>query len=130
MRIHSCSLGLSDAYSVGEYDVFMSADVIAKKLFTVDEFQRMGDVGILREEVADSSLRWDRTVKADLFAEKGIVEYWLLDINHETLIVYRNPKDGIYQTVTILGRGKTITPQEIPAVSFAIDDILGESIAS
>ena len=32
-------------------------------------------------EVAESSIGYDRTVKAELYARLGVVEYWLIDLN-------------------------------------------------
>ena len=187
----------------------MSTDVITKKLFTVDEFQRMGDAGILPDgrryelirgeviemslpgsphagrvkrltwlfnrkigdaalisvqdpvvlglhsmpvpdiallqpradfytsahpkpedvlllvEVANTSLKSDRTVKAELYAEAGISEYWLLDIHGDALIVHSNPKNGSYQNVITLGRDHTVTPHRLGIV-FRVDEILGD----
>jgi hypothetical protein len=32
-------------------------------------------------EIADTTLRFDLTVNASLYARAGIVEYWVLDLN-------------------------------------------------
>ncbi len=42
-------------------------------------------------EVADSSLSKDRKLKAPLYAEFGIAEYWILDLTSNRLEVYRDP---------------------------------------
>jgi Uma2 family endonuclease len=42
-------------------------------------------------EVADTTLRFDLTVKAGLYARAGIVEYWVVDVNGRRLIVHREP---------------------------------------
>src|SRR5712692_9934845 len=42
-------------------------------------------------EVADTSLRYDRTVKLRLYARAGIPEYWIVDANTEALEVHRSP---------------------------------------
>ncbi|MGI2905758.1 Uma2 family endonuclease [Tolypothrix sp. VBCCA 56010] len=41
-------------------------------------------------EVADSSLRYDREVKAIAYAKSGIADYWILDVNQRKLHVYRS----------------------------------------
>jgi len=48
-------------------------------------------------EVADSSLNLDRTIKAPLFAEAGIVEYWIINIPDKQIEVFRKLKDGQYE---------------------------------
>jgi Uma2 family endonuclease len=66
-------------------------------------------------EVADSSLRKDRTLKAALYASFGIAEYWILDLNANRLEVYRDPVageegKGSYSTVRTLGVEDSIAP--------------------
>src|SRR6266496_899336 len=41
-------------------------------------------------EVADTSLRYDRTVKLRVYARAGIPKYWIVDANAETLEIYRS----------------------------------------
>jgi Uma2 family endonuclease len=45
-------------------------------------------------EVADSSLQGDRTVKAALYAEAKIPDYWIVNLIDTTLEVYRDPVGG------------------------------------
>ena len=47
--------------------------------FTVDDFHRMAEAGILVIEVADSSRDYDRTLKVPQYARAGILEVWLID---------------------------------------------------
>src|SRR5712692_10456735 len=47
-------------------------------------------------EVADTSLRYDRTVKLRVYARAGIPEYWIVDANTETLEVHRSPSGERY----------------------------------
>ena len=79
---------------------------------------------LLLIEVADTTVRRDSTIKADLYAEVGIGEYWLLDIPADSLIVYTNPANGAYQNIVTLHRGETVSPQQLPA-TFSVDEILG-----
>jgi len=45
-------------------------------------------------EVADSTLGFDLTTKAALYARAGIVEYWVLDAAGPRMIVHRDPQLG------------------------------------
>jgi Uma2 family endonuclease len=60
---------------------------------------------LLLVEVSDSSLRFDRAVKAPFYARLGIQEYWILDVKGRTLEVYRDPlsEDGQWGTKLVLG---------------------------
>jgi len=42
-------------------------------------------------EVSDTSLDLDQTVKAELYAEAGIPEYWIVDVVARTIQVLREP---------------------------------------
>ena len=48
-------------------------------------------------EVSDSTLRYDRDVKVPLYANHGIPEVWLLDLQQKQLEIYREPTRGQYR---------------------------------
>lgn len=48
------------------------------------------DFGVVIE-VSDSSLWYDRTVKSRLYAEAGIPEYWIVNIEERIVEVYMSP---------------------------------------
>ena len=85
---------------------------------------RAADV-LLLVEVADSSLAYDRDVKVPLYAEMGIREAWLVDINGDRIFVYREPTPDGYQTVRTYYRGEFITPKSFPGKKLSVMDILG-----
>jgi Uma2 family endonuclease len=49
-------------------------------------------------EVADSTIGYDREVKIPLYAEFGINEVWLIDVNEKTLTKYTVPSSKGYKT--------------------------------
>lgn len=53
---------------------------------------------LLLIEVADSSLAYDRDIKAPLYARHGIAEYWLIDIESNVLTIYREPSNEGYRS--------------------------------
>lgn len=57
---------------------------------------------VLVVEVADTSLKFDLTTKATLYAEAGIPEYWVLDVIQQQLHVLRDPVNGVYTNVQVL----------------------------
>ena len=85
---------------------------------------------LLVVEVSDTTVRYDSTVKTSLYAEAGIPEYWLLDVNKDVLVVRVDPSGGEYRSVRILHRGDTISPLKLTSASFTVDEILGLSRGS
>jgi Uma2 family endonuclease len=189
----------------------MSSDKIGKKLFTVDEFERMGSAGILPEtgrfelihgeiiempipesphssrvkrlnrlfasklgesvivsiqdpfiiglysapfpdvallrprddfyekahpgpqdvllvvEVSHHSSSYDKNVKAPLYAEAQVPEYWQVDVLKELVTVRTDPRGNEYHTVRIFRRGEAIQLTQFRDVTFRVDEILGNS---
>ncbi|NJK44532.1 MAG: Uma2 family endonuclease [Pleurocapsa sp. SU_196_0] len=67
-------------------------------------------------EVSDSTLRDDRTWKLELYARQGVKEYWILNVQHHQLEVYRDPEGETYKTKFTLSRGEAVTPLEFSDV--------------
>ena len=61
-------------------------------------------------EVADSSLRTDRTVKAALYARHGIPEYVILDVVGRKAEIRRKPEGETWGETLILAEGGEFTP--------------------
>ena len=75
-------------------------------------------------EVADTSLEYDREVKRPLYAENGIVEYWIVNLEDDCLEVHRQPRpDGTYSDVRTLRPGDTADVAALPGVSVPIADL-------
>jgi Uma2 family endonuclease len=75
-------------------------------------------------EVAESSLRKDQRVKARLYAESGVPEYWIVNLAEGRIEVHRDPKDGAYRARTDHGRGEAVTLLGFPDVCVRVDDVL------
>jgi Uma2 family endonuclease len=62
-------------------------------------------------EVSDSTLRYDQTQKAKLYAKHKIPVYWIVNLVKNQLEIYENPIDEKYSTKTILKQGdKVVIP--------------------
>lgn len=81
---------------------------------------------ILLVEVADTTLTYDRDVKIPLYAQAGIVEVWLVDLNDSCIEVYQELLPDGYQNVRRLKRGQILTLQAFPNFSVRVDEVLGE----
>lgn len=77
---------------------------------------------LLAIEVADTTVRFDRRVKARLYARSGIAEFWLLLPVDGAVEVYRAPGAEGYASVTRHGAGQMVSPLAFPDTSFAVSD--------
>lgn len=78
-------------------------------------------------EVSDSTIRYDRTFKVDLYASAGIPEYWIVALTEGLVEVYRNPvrnqAGATYTTKTRHKPGETLQPPFATA-TVAVADLL------
>ncbi len=79
---------------------------------------------LLLIEVADSSLRFDQNEKLRLYAQHGVPEYWLLNLNDLCLEVYRKPNGESYAEKTTLQAGDSVTLSQFPDLSIQVAEIL------
>jgi Uma2 family endonuclease len=84
-----------------------------------------GKDALLVVEVSDTTLAYDRDTKMRLYAQAAVLEYWLVDLNHEQIYVYRQPAPEGYQEVRICYRGEYVSPKAFPGKRFAVNAILG-----
>src|SRR5579871_2328001 len=75
-------------------------------------------------EVADTSLKKDRLVKAPLYASAGIPEYWIVNLIDDVIEVHRSPSRGKYREVTRHGRGEVLRPLQFADLAVRVDDDL------
>ncbi|HTC90611.1 MAG TPA: Uma2 family endonuclease [Bryobacteraceae bacterium] len=73
-------------------------------------------------EISDSTLGFDLTIKAELYARAGIVEYWVVDVAARRLIVHREPREGLYRSVTAYSEEETVSPLVSPECEFRVVD--------
>ncbi len=71
-------------------------------------------------EVADSSLNYDRSKKAKLYAEAGIADYWVVNLRDSCIEVFREPQDGEFQSHAVFERGHTVRPLRFPKIKLSV----------
>jgi Uma2 family endonuclease len=89
-----------------------------------DYFDDHPDQAWLIVEVADTSLGRDRGVKARLYAESGVSEYWVADLKAGLIEVHTTIVAGTYARVTPLHKGDRVTLLAFPDVTIEVSDIL------
>jgi Uma2 family endonuclease len=80
---------------------------------------------LLLVEVSDTSLVYDRDVKMPHYAEAGIAEVWIIDLNDGVLLVHRGPERSEYTEVQTLKPGDQISPLAFPDLTIELTQILG-----
>ena len=75
-------------------------------------------------EVADSSLAKDRGPKARLYAESGVLEYWVVNLIDALIEVHRSPSAGAYGQVISCRPGDVIRPLQFPDIELSVADLL------
>lgn len=80
---------------------------------------------LLIVEVAQTSIRYDRAVKAELYARLGVAEYWLVDLNVDLVTRHTEPRDGRYQRVDLVPAGASFAPRLVPACVISTTAIFG-----
>lgn len=79
---------------------------------------------LLLVEVADSSLSVDRTIKAQLYAESNVPEYWVVNVRDRIVEVHTDIVRGAYTHVRPYRTGEEIALQRFSDVVIAVDDVL------
>ncbi len=96
-----------------------------------DYAQAHPKTAILIVEVALSSIEYDRTVKASLYAKAGIPEFWLLNLKDRHLEVFREPVSMAsqpfgfgYRSVRIYLPDETVSPLTKPDAMIKVANLL------
>ncbi len=102
---------------------------VAIVLGTPRDYSSTPTTALLIVEVADTTLFYDTTTKAGLYAEKGIPEYWVLDLTNRQLLVFRDPAPiaaggAAYRTQLKLSPTDTVSPLAVPSPTLAVAELL------
>jgi|SRR5579872_523151 len=97
--------------------------LLSRSADSVSENPTPQDIRLLIE-VADTTMRYDLTTKATLYARAGIEEYWVLSLPERRLYIHRDPRDGTYRIVTVLGEREQAAPLAALASPVAVSDLL------
>lgn len=84
---------------------------------------------VLVIEVSDTSIRFDRKTKADLYAEYEIPEYWIVNLKDRVVEVHRSPAvdrkgEWSYSDKFIVAETEKLAPIARPRSKVRVADIL------
>jgi Uma2 family endonuclease len=71
-------------------------------------------------EVSDSSLRKDRGLKAAIYAEANVPEYWIIDLQAMAVEVHTRPVGDRYEHVETFHDGAVLRPTPLPGVEIEV----------
>jgi Uma2 family endonuclease len=129
LYVRALAAGVFDRISVRCHSPFAASEysqpqvdvaVIAKRPFGSGH----PNAAYLVIEVADGSLHRDREIKRGIYADNGVPEYWIVDVDAGSVEVYTDPHDGDYHKIMRAEPGETLRPIELPGVAIAVADIL------
>ncbi len=118
-------VGVQDPITLGEHSEPEPDIAILKPRedFYAARHPRPEDIYIV-VEVADTSLEFDREVKIPLYAQAGIAEVWLANLEKGCVEVFSKPSPFGYRRIEIFGKGENVRSPSFPDKAFRIDDIL------
>jgi Uma2 family endonuclease len=73
--------------------------------------------------VANNTLNKDLEDKSIIYAQNGIPEYWVIDLSHNKLWVFTQPKQNSYADKQEIVLGK-INPVSFPDISIEVSKLL------
>ncbi len=74
-------------------------------------------------EVSESSLAKDRGIKRRIYADRGVPEYWIVNLVNRRIEVYTEPAPGAYGRVAHFERGDVIRLLRFPDVEVRVSDV-------
>ncbi len=75
---------------------------------------------MLRVEVADSSLAFERKVGLPLYARAGIPELWIVDPQRRVFGAHRKPQGDLYGEMTTHQPGERLALAAAPSIVISI----------
>jgi Uma2 family endonuclease len=76
-------------------------------------------------EVSDRTLEYDRGLKLLLYAQHGVSEYWIVDVQEKRIEVFRDPSHKGYTRKLEFGPPDVLSPQDLLDVKLNVSEIFG-----
>ena len=96
-----------------------------------DALQSHPNTAALVVEISDTTLAYDRALKAGLYARANVLEYWIVNLADRTLEVHRQPAPmserplgHYYRSVIQYTAEESVAPLAAPGHAIAVADLL------
>ena len=96
--------------------------VLVRPAGQFDRYPKPDEIRLI-VEVSDTTLHYDLTTKASLYARAGIAEYWVVGVRERCVTVHRRPKEGVYRDISNLGEDMIVTPVDAPESSVLVSSL-------
>ena len=96
-------------------DTFIEPDFVIYPAGKLEELSP--ETCLLAIEIADSSLKYDIGRKAQLYAQFGIKELWVMDVTTLSTRIHLAPDDKSYTSVSDIEHGGELVPVKISELS-------------
>ena len=83
-----------------------------------------GEAITLLIEVSDDSLSRDLSLKAAIYADHGVRDYWVVDVEARRVIVHRDPTDEGYRSVRTFEADAEVAALLAPALAMRLAELL------
>ena len=119
----------ANRYKVRSQSGLLIGNSVPKPDFTLLAPKRYGrnrptaDDVLLIVEVAESSLNYDLGEKAQLYAEGGVSEYWVVDVAGQTLHRHQAPSESGYRDVDVVGGDAKLQAQFEGAIAIDLAEL-------
>jgi Uma2 family endonuclease len=97
--------------------------VLRRRAVPYKDREAWAEDALLVIEVAETSLRYDRSTKRRLYAAAGIPEYWVVDCAAETVEVHRDPGPDGYRDIRLVTGQATLSPQAFRGVELSTTEV-------
>jgi Uma2 family endonuclease len=98
--------------------------ILRRRSIPYKEREAFSEDTLLLIEVAETSLRYDRSTKLRLYAEAGIPEYWIVDCAAEAVEIYRAPHaEGYRDVLRVTQADATVSPEAFPEIALTLAEI-------
>ena len=94
--------------------------VFAKRVLSFRKQLPTASEVLLVVEISDSTLAFDLANKASAYSKTGIVEYWILDVSGERLVVHCAPTENGYSSVIAYSGQEEVSPLAKPDAKIAV----------
>lgn len=74
-------------------------------------------------EVSDSTLKYDRGTKLQLYAKTGIREVWIVNVKGSCVEAYRQPSKTGYEVKLLFKPGQQMAPEALPEAVIDVAEI-------
>ncbi len=112
--------------ALGQYNEPLPNVAVTKEGYRAYKENPLPQDLLLVVEVSDTTLKSDLTTKASLYARAGVMEYWVVDLEANRVVVHRQPTETGYQEIAEYQPEQTITPLASPTVPLTLTELFEE----